>query len=593
MSGDPVQEIKTRLSILDVVAPYVELHKAGKSYKGKSPFSAERTPSFFVSPERGMYYCFSTSQGGDIFTFVQAMEGVDFKGALRILAEKAGVELIPERPEARSARERAYAALEAATCFYQTALNQATEAQEYLAQRGLSAQTIASWRIGYAPGPPTYGWRELKTVLEGDGYTTDELLRVGLIKQASAGKDPFDVFRDRIVFPMCDPSGRVVAFSGRILHPQETAPKYVNSPETALYKKSELLFGFDKAKQGIRKLDFTLIVEGQFDVVMAHQAGYTNTVAVSGTALTEQHVQLIERLSDRVVLALDADPAGIRAMKRAAELMLGRGIEVKVAALPTDTDPADLVAADRTQFKRVIAEAVHVIDFLLADLRRTYTDTRVFRQHITQEITPFILLLPSRVAQYSFAESIASAAGVPTDVIWHEIERTLARRSERAAAPAATEVEPTAPTTRSTDSVEGMVSWLAALRGVQTLLPESAADALSAQLSPLAIAAELPEVGDDALARAVFTFETEFASARQRDIEEAAIFRLNEFRKRFLNYQLQLLRDRLAQLTTGDPAEMDVQQQVNRISRLKSKPPLAREEVFVRDGAATEGDQAG
>lgn len=580
MSGDPVQEIKDRLSILDVVSPYVELHKAGKSYKGKSPFSAERTPSFYVSPERGMYYCFSTSQGGDVFTFVQTMEGVDFKGALRILAEKAGVALLPERPEVRTARERSYAALEAAASFYHTSLVGESAAQTYLAERGLRPATIDAWRIGYAPGPPQHGWRELKQALEADGYTTEELQRVGLVKQPDGGKDPFDVFRDRIVFPMCDPSGRVVAFSGRILHPHETAPKYVNSPETELYKKSELLFGFDKAKQGIRKLDFTLIVEGQFDVVMSHQAGYTNAVAVSGTALTEHHVQLIERLSDRVVLALDSDQAGVRAVKRAAELMLTRGLDVKVAELPEGQDPADLIVAGQDAFKQVVGQAVHVIDFLLHVLQRAQPDARQLRQQVTREITPFILLLPSRVEQYSFAETIAHAVKVPTDVIWHEIERALKRHSENPSAIEVPESEPSV-TAHSADSGEGVIAWLAALRGVQSLLSPTAAAQLETQVAPLAIAAPLPTVPEEELARAIFTFEADYASARERDVEEAAIFRLNEFRKRFLNQQLKQLREQLTATTSSDEATIDrLQQQVAQIGRLKSAPPFERETVF-------------
>jgi DNA primase len=329
--GDSVQQIKDRLSILDVISPYVELHRAGKNFKGKSPFTAEKTPSFYVSPDRGMYYCFSTSQGGDMFTFIQAMEGVDFRGALKLLADKAGVELVAEDPKKKTERERWYAAMQDATTYYAEQLEKTPAAKEYLENRGVTTATLQKWQIGFAPGPPAHGWRMVKDHLEGKGYTKDELFRVGLIKSTEGGKEPFDVFRDRIMFPLFDQNGKVVAFSGRILSRD---------------KKSELLFGYDKAKHGIRQLNFSLIVEGQFDVVMAHQAGYTNTVAVSGTALTLHHVQLLERLSDRVVLALDADRAGIAAMKKAAELMLKRGIDVKVAEMPLGADPADIIKKD-------------------------------------------------------------------------------------------------------------------------------------------------------------------------------------------------------------------------------------------------------
>ncbi len=212
-----MQQVKDKLNILDVVSPYVELHKAGKNFKGKSPFAAEKTPSFYVSPDRGMYYCFSTSQGGDIFNFIQAMEGVDFKESLKILADKAGVELVPENPEKRSERERLYAAIEVATVFYGEWLEKESAAKKYLEKRGVKPETISAWRIGYAPGPPSHGWRETKDHLEGKNYKKEELLKAGLIKTTEGGKEPFDVFRDRVMFPMAESSGKIVAFSGRIL----------------------------------------------------------------------------------------------------------------------------------------------------------------------------------------------------------------------------------------------------------------------------------------------------------------------------------------------------------------------------------------
>jgi DNA primase len=210
--SDAVQQIKDKLNILDVISPYVELHKAGKNYKGKSPFAAEKTPSFYVSPDRGMYYCFSTSQGGDIFNFIQAMEGVDFKESLKMLAVKAGVELVPEDPKKKSERERLFATVEAATVFFAEQLEKEPEALEYLENRGVKSETLAKWRIGFAPGPPKSGWREGKDHLEALGYTRDELLKSGVIKTTDSGKEPFDVFRDRITFPMAEPGGRMVAF---------------------------------------------------------------------------------------------------------------------------------------------------------------------------------------------------------------------------------------------------------------------------------------------------------------------------------------------------------------------------------------------
>lgn len=450
MASDAVEKIKERLSILDVVAPYVELHKAGKSYKGKSPFTNEKTPSFHVSPDRGMYYCFSTSQGGDIFTFIQIMEGVDFKGALAILAEKAGVELVPEDPKKRSARDQQYALLDEATTFFTTMLHRTDDAMSYLTNRGVTRKTIEQWRIGYAPGPPAHGWRELRDHLTKQKHSDAEMLAAGLIKQPEGGKAPYDVFRDRVMFPIMDTSGRVVGFSGRILTKDSDAPKYVNSPETELFNKSEVLFGYDKAKQGIRQYDFSLIVEGQFDVVLSHQAGYSNTVAVSGTALTAHHVALLQRLSNRVVLALDADRAGIAAVQRAADLMLTRGMDVKVARLPEGEDPADLIREGTKRFRDTIGHAMHVIEFLLAVTKEGSRDERTYKLRVRDEVVPYLLRIESQIDREHFTGVIAEALSTTADAIRLEVSRL---ERERATEPAPEEAA-TASAQAPTASVE-------------------------------------------------------------------------------------------------------------------------------------------
>ncbi len=420
-SNDAVERIKERLSIVDVVAPYVELHPAGKSMKGKSPFTSERTPSFFVSPDRGMFYCFSTSQGGDMFTFVEKMEGVDFKGALKILADKAGVELVPEDPKKRSERDLLYVALEEATKLYEQEIKQSSGSLEYLKRRGVSDATKAKWRIGFAPDE----WRTAVHHLKQKGIGEALARKAGLAK-GDEGKEPYDVFRGRVMFPICDASGRVVGFSGRILAKDTDAPKYVNSPETELFNKSDILFGYDKAKQSIRSMDFSLIVEGQFDVVMSHQAGYTNTVAVSGTALTPDHVGLLQRLSNRVVLALDGDKAGVAAVKRGAELMLRRGMDVKVATLPDNQDPADLVLSDPAIFKHAIGNAKHVIEFLIAHIQQHTKDERKFKLRVRDEVLPFVAHIESAIDREHFEGVVAEATETTREAVHLEVERLRA-----------------------------------------------------------------------------------------------------------------------------------------------------------------------
>lgn len=526
--SDSVQQIKDRLSILDVISPYVELHRAGKNFKGKSPFTAEKTPSFYVSPDRGMYYCFSTSQGGDMFTFVQAMEGVDFKEALKILAQKAGVELVAEDPKKKTERERWYAALHDAAAYYAEQLEKTPEAGEYLENRGVTKQTLSKWQIGFAPGPPAHGWRMVKDALEKKNYTKDELFKVGLIKSTEGGKEPFDVFRDRIMFPLFDQNGKVVAFSGRILSKDSDAPKYVNSPETELYKKSELLFGYDKARQGIRQLNFSLIVEGQFDVVMAHQAGYNNTVAVSGTALTLHHVQLLERLSDRVVLALDADRAGIAAMKRAADLMLRRGIDVKVAEMPLGKDPADIIRENADEFKKIVGKSVHVIEFLLHVLIREESDERALKRRARTEILPFLLLLPDRIDQEHFISIVATAIHSTTEAVRFEVERL---REE-------TKAGPLSHNDLADNVLKEAVDKPDMVRSARVFL-EASAEVTEGKMSEfvknevrrlLEEEGELEMIPESELAGVTFTLEQDFAKMPDLAVREEIVSRLNIFR---------------------------------------------------------------
>ena len=427
---DVVQQIKDRLNILDVVAPYVEVQKAGKQFKCRCPFHNEKTPSFNISPERGMYHCYGCGVGGDMFTFIQAIEGVDFKGALKILAEKARVELVPVSPEKQSERDRLYATLEGATKFYVEELKKNPEALAYLKKRGVSDQTVASWRIGFAPGPPVSSWRATKDHLQAQGFSLKELMGAGIIKGTDQGKEPYDVFRNRIMFPLFDQGGKAVAFSGRTLEVGPDIPKYVNSPETDLFKKSEILYGYDRAKHGIRNLDFSLIVEGQFDVVMSHQAGYNNTVAVSGTALTPSHVQLLERLSHKVVLALDADKAGIAAAKRSADLMLRRGLDVKVAMMPLGKDPADIILEDPKEFRHIIGRSVHVIEFLLYILSAQNLDPRTFKLRAREEVIPYVPLLPNKIDQDHFEAIIAEALKTTKDAVHYEVERAAEKLTE-------------------------------------------------------------------------------------------------------------------------------------------------------------------
>ncbi len=419
--SDTVQQIKDRLSIVDVVSGYVKLERAGQNMRARCPFHSERTPSFIVSPDRGTYHCFGCSVGGDVFSFVQAIEGVDFKGALKILAERAGVEFVYARGEKEDDKDRLFAAMEAATVFYQSKMN--TEAEGYLVKRGLEKQTIATFRIGYAGD----GWTDLSDHLRGKKFSEKEIVDAGLAKKGDRGLS--DKFRNRVMFPIADNAGRVVAFSGRTFgekaHPD--APKYLNSPETALYHKSRILYGFDRAKQSIRRLDFSLLVEGQLDLILSHQAGWGNTVAVSGTAFTVEHAALLKRMSENLCIALDADEAGLKAAARAARAALQQGMNVKIVELPKDVDPADLISKDGADaWKARIREAKDVIAFLLDALEARAKAPDAFRRVVETAIIPFLLDVQSPIAREQYERLIAKRLGVSEAAI-AEARTKLAR----------------------------------------------------------------------------------------------------------------------------------------------------------------------
>ena len=356
--GNEVQQIKESLDIVDLISSYTNLVSAGKRMKGLSPFTNEKTPSFYVDPDEGVYYCFSSQKGGDMFSFVQEVEGVDFKGALAILAELAGVEL-GTRPQRRTDTSL-YDILASAAATYRELLTD--DVRSYLDGRGISETSIDVWSIGFAPNE----WRTLtgnRTKKEVEQY-----VKAGLCVRK--GDRHFDFFRGRVQFPFHDGTGRIIGFSGRAYSDTNTA-KYINSPETMdppLFNKSTFLYGLHRAKQEIRKQKVAVLTEGPIDAILMHQAGYRMTVATSGTAVTTDHLQQLKRLSGgRLILALDSDDAGKRATLRVIDMAVSIGIDavdMKVVALPDGQDPADIIASNPTVFHEAFRTARPVASFL-------------------------------------------------------------------------------------------------------------------------------------------------------------------------------------------------------------------------------------
>jgi len=414
-----VEQIKERLHIEDVIGSYIKLERAGNSLKARCPFHNEKTPSFFVSAERGNYYCFGCGAKGDIFTFVENFEGIDFVGALKLLAEKAGVKLDKFSSASTDKKERLYTLLEASTFFLERNLIGEEIPLEYLKNRGLTEKTIKEWRIGYVRDE----WRSISDYLKQKGFTENEIDRAGITK--TEGKNTYDRFRGRIMFPIFDAAGRVIAYSGRILPALDDgkAAKYLNSPQTEVFDKSKVLYGYHAAKQAIRKFDFSVLVEGQMDLLMAHQAGFANTVASSGTALTAEHLKLLKRISNKIIMTFDGDEAGAKAAERGWALALSAGMEVKIAEMPKGDDPADLILKDKELFKNTLKNAVHLIDFLLNRITVAESDTKKIWSLIKTKVLPYIYLLESDTEKGRYVTKIGDIIGIKEEFIWDDLKK--------------------------------------------------------------------------------------------------------------------------------------------------------------------------
>lgn len=421
--------IKEKLSVVDIIGSYIKLEPAGKNFKACCPFHNEKTASFFVSPERNSYYCFGCGAKGDIFSFVQAYEGLDFIGSLKVLADKAGVKLENFEPKKDSSLENTLRKIhEEAVSFFESALTKKSNVLKYLTDRGLTAETLKEWQIGYAEED----WNLLNDWLIKKGFSQKNIESSGLIKLGSNNKY-YDRFRGRIMFPIFDTIGRPIAFSGRAFSTKtvEQEAKYVNSPETDLFNKSSALYGYNKAKDSIRKVGFSIFVEGQFDLILCHQAGYKNTVAVSGTALTEGHLQLVKRFSDNIIFAFDADDAGFKAVIRASVIALPLGMNVKVCKMPSGQDPADIIKNNSEDWKRVIKNSIHIIDDLLEKIKTKNSDLRNRALKIKKEVLPLIALIPSKVEQGTFVTKVADLVGESSALVFEELKQVEKSQSNQ------------------------------------------------------------------------------------------------------------------------------------------------------------------
>jgi DNA primase len=410
-----VDTIKERLSIVDVLSSYIKLEPSGVNFKARCPFHNEKTPSFFISPDRNNYYCFGCGAKGDIFSFVEQFEGVDFRGALKMLAEKAGVTLDYEPRENGNEKEVLYSLMDKSMKLYEGELEKNSKAKEYLLNRGLTENTIKDWHIGYSPDD----WHFTEMSLKKE-FNILDIEKAGLIKKGDKGY--YDRFRGRIMFPLFDTTGRIVAFSGRAFAQPDDTAKYLNSPETPIFSKSAVLYGLSKAKGGIREKDYSILVEGQVDLLMSHQAGFSNTVATSGTALTEQHLNILKRFSNRIMVAYDADGAGWRASKRAWEMGLSLGMEIKIAEIPEGFDPADLILKDKNLWTEALKNSQHIVDLSIEKVKTDIKDPRLLSKRIREEVLPYVANIESNMEQSHYVQKI-SELGFSTDSVMQDLQK--------------------------------------------------------------------------------------------------------------------------------------------------------------------------
>jgi len=426
-----VEKVKEKVDIVDLISSYLKLQKSGVNYKANCPFHNEKTPSFTVSSERQMWYCFGCSRGGDHFSFVQEIEGVDFPEALRLLARRAGIELDQFDRSFQNTKTRLLAVSELASKFFQKQLwesNSGQKALDYLKSRGLKEETIQDYKLGFAPD----SWQSLIDFLKNRSFRDQEIFDAGLSVRRENGSGYYDRFRSRIIFPIADLNGQIVGFTGRVFETRpelvegrEAGAKYINTPQTAIYDKSCLLYGLDKAKMPIRNQDRCLLMEGNMDVILSHQAGVGHAVASSGTALTDQHLKMIRRYTNNLDLCFDQDAAGQYATDRGIGLALQQSFNLGVVLIddPNCKDPADYVQKYGDKWQAKAQEGHSIFDFYIKSACRQFdSSTANGKKVIAQKVLPLLKRITSPVERAYWVGELALALQTKEETLNAEME---------------------------------------------------------------------------------------------------------------------------------------------------------------------------
>ena len=404
---DIVEEIKQRINIEDLIGEYVTLSRAGRNWRGLSPFTNEKTPSFIVSPEKQIWHDFSSGKGGNVYSFIMEMEGLEFKEALRLLAARVGLENELNNSSNKKGgqidKERLYSAIDLATKFYQVQFKNNDKALSYIFKsRSFNKETALVWRFGYSPNSGT----ALKDFLIKKGYTSKELKDAGLIR--SNYKNEIDMFRGRLMIPLQDQQGKVIGFTARILDDNKEVAKYINTPQTILYDKSRHVFGLHLAKESIRKLNYVVIAEGNLDVISSHQVGITNVVATAGTAITTYHLKILSRFTSDIRLSFDSDKAGIAATERAIVLASKLNINLSIIEIKNGKDPDELIRKDPELWLKAIGKNIYAIDWMISRYQEIYDiKTAEGKRKFTDSVLPIINQLTDEIEKEYYLEKVS------------------------------------------------------------------------------------------------------------------------------------------------------------------------------------------
>lgn len=434
MEDSIVEEIKRRLDIVDVVGGYIKLKKVGVNYTAFSPFHTEKNPSFFVSPSKQIWHDFSLGKGGDIFRFVMEIENIDFREALKTLAKKAGVELkeSPEFKKTNDQKQRMHELNELACQFFEKQLDLSVngqKARDYLHKRKVTDDSIRKWRIGWAPDT----WHSLVNFLVSKKFSTNEIEQAGLALRSSRG-DMHDRFRGRIMYPIADITGQIAGFTGRVLTKAQEAAgmaKYMNIPNTLLYDKSRILYGLDKAKVTILKNDSCILVEGQMDEIMSHQAGIENAVAVSGTALTPSHLLMLKRYTKNLIIAFDMDLGGNNATERGIKMALANDFNVRVMTMPPGQDPGDIIQENPETWQKMVGNTKSIVEFYFEVAMSRWDSNDVDgKKRIGEMVLPVIRNIQNKIEQMHWISKFSAQIGIKEDAIIQEMQRMPQEREQ-------------------------------------------------------------------------------------------------------------------------------------------------------------------